>query len=113
MPKLADAEVVLHGLVVAMVEKRDYESKELTGYRATVVGVNGGAAVVNFSLHEPLPFAPLMSQVLWVVVSAPWSMSETASSGMSTRFVREVDPAYLINLGEVLESNAASFPVKS
>lgn len=112
MPKLADAEVVLHGLIIALVERTDFETKELTGYRATVVGSSGGAAVVNFDLKTALPFAPLMSQVVWRVVSAPWSMGESGS-GMSTKFVGVVDQTYLMDLMGVLEENDARHPEKA
>lgn len=101
MPKLPDAEVVLSGLILSLVEKTDFESKELTGYRATVITSGGGAAIVNFDLASPLPYAPLMSQVVWRVVSAAWAM-DGGNSGMSTKFLGEVDEAYLMGLGSII-----------
>ena len=112
MAQLPDAEMILSGLIIALVERTDYETKAVTGYRATVVTSGGGAAVVNFGLDEPLPFAPLMSQVLWLVKSAPWDIKGTGS-GMSTKFLREIDSAHLMGLGQILEQNATRFPEKA
>lgn len=112
MATLPDAEMILSGLIIALVEKNNFETKALEGYRATVVTSGGGAAVVNFGLDQPLPFAPLMSQVLWQVKSAPWSMKESGGSGMSTKFLAVVDETHLMGLGQILTANAERFPEK-
>lgn len=112
MPKIADAAVIIHGIFVSLEDLRDFETKALTGKRrATILGANGGAAVVNFDATQPTPFAPLMSQVIWEVVNAPWAME--GGSGMSTKFVREVDTAHLIALSNVLDENAARYSEKA
>lgn len=101
MAKLPDADVILNGLVLAFVERRDYESKDLTGYRATVVTSTGGAAIVNFDLSSRSSFPEVMDRVLWHVVSAPWDMA--GGSGMSTRFVSLVTLFELEALAGILE----------
>lgn len=111
MAKLPDADVILSGLVLSIVERLNFESKELIGYRATVVTATGGAAIVNFDLSAPLPFAPLMSQCVWRVVSAPWEM-DGGNSGMSTKFVGVVDESHLLGLQTVLRDLAERFPEK-
>lgn len=111
MAKLPDAEVIVHGLLVSMDEKRDYETKSLTGHRATIVGAGGGAAIVNFSLDDVLPFAPAMSQVVWRVRSGAWSVE--GNSGMSTKYLGPVDEAHLIALAAVLSDNAERFAKKN
>lgn len=115
MANLPDAEVILSGLLIALVEKTDYQSKELKGYRATVVTSGGGAAVVNFNLDTPLPFAPLMSEVVWLVQSAPWDMNDNGrnSSGMSTKFLAVIDDAAVMSLGQKLASIRERYPEKA
>lgn len=108
--KLPHAEMLIHGLITAMTEKTDFESKEVTGYRATVLGASGGAAQVNFPLDAALPFAPVMSQVVWVVVPGEYEVDK--SKGMSVKFVREADETHLIGLQTVLEENRSKYPVK-
>jgi hypothetical protein len=110
MPKLPDTEVVLHGILTSVVDRIDFETKKPDGRRqATILGADGGAAVVNFGADQQVPFAPSMSQIVWRVKSSPWSM-EGANSGMSTAFVAACDEAHLINLANVLTDNAARFP---
>jgi len=112
MATLPDAEVIVHGLLVSLDERTDFTTKAVKGYRATVVGAGGGAAVVNFGLEDAMPFAPLMSQIIWRVRSGAWSM-DGGSSGMSTRFLGTVDTAHLEGLARVLSDNAAQFPDKT
>ena len=104
MAKLPDSEVIVHGLLVSFADRVDFESKSVTGYRATIVDASGGAVVVNFGLADVVPFAPAMTQIIWRVRSGAYAVE--GNSGMSTKFIRVVDEAELLGLLAVLEENA-------
>ena len=109
--KLPHSPMLLHGIITAFSEKLNYESKALEGYSATVLGADGGAAKVNFSLDSALPFAPALSQVIWFVTPGEYDVE--GSKGMSTKFLRQADEADLLNLHAVLEDNEKRHPVKA
>lgn len=106
--KLAHSPMILHGIVTGFSEKTDFETKASRGYSATVIGSDGGAAKVNFPVDAALPFAPVLSQVVWLVTPGEYDVD--GSKGMSTKFVSEVSTEHLLGLLQLLEENAARHP---
>lgn len=107
MAQVADAAVLVHGILVSIEDRDPYEGKP-RGPRVTIAGARGGVAVVNFKPEQAVPFAPLLSQVVWFVKSSPWAMD--SGSGMSTTFVAEVTQNDIADLEAVILENEARFP---
>lgn len=95
MPQLKDAPVIVSGQVIDNATLTDRQSGDYVGRKVTLMVVDPhgdpGFAVVKFSdeegrVHNPNHF----DQVNWVVRSAPYDIKD-GPSGMSTRFIREVN----------------------
>jgi len=108
MAKLPDAEVIIFGLLISVDEKRNFETKLLTGYRATIIGPGGGAAIVNFTLMDVVPRTPMMTSICWRVRTGSWSMD--GNSGISTKYLGEVYEPDLLAIAAALTDNGISVP---
>lgn len=104
MPSIKDAPVILTGSVMFYELTRNYETKEPTGAKVTIVSPDG-AAVVKLSVEESQTLRPVTGQpVVWWVRNAPWTVE--SNSGMSTKFVRVVNVGDLDQLGSTLTADA-------
>jgi len=95
MPNLKDAPVLVVGIVVTTdpIYKRDSEPKQLEGHKVTLMS-GDGFAVVKVT-NEDIARAGILipepqQQVAWFIRNTPYSVDN--NSGMSTRFVRVVNP---------------------
>lgn len=109
--KLPHAPMIVTGLLLSLTEKTNYETQAAEGYRAVVVGSNGGAVNVNFPKDAILPFAPIMNRVVWEVIPGEYDVD--GSKGMSVKFTRAVDLPIIHELAAVLEEIEAAYPNKA
>lgn len=109
MPNLKDAPVLLSGTVIdtSIVHKRNepgvFEARKVTIMVAD--GSEPGFAVVKIAGEDGLRLNPnIMEPVVWIVRSAPYSVDN--NNGMSTRFIREVNPNDLDRIAALLKAPA-------